>query len=811
MRPMKPHGNMTHGAPGAQRSGQPTKRAASIKRVLNIRIGLLLSAAVIAATLFIVAAQQQAPMLVEVAAREQVAAVSAFWAKAVFAAIVALMLLLYLGLRFIADRQIFLPLQVVLDRLDRFGDVTGPDANPMIGDALEFIVIDRRIGRIHSLMSHELKALYSQITDSGDRLALTEKILHMEATAKQRAEASLRSSEARFQSLIENSTDATLVISRDGTVRYANPAAAALFGRTPDALTGQPFGFPVGGQEATMLEIFDPQGSFRMAEMRLTTMDWEKEEVTLATLRDVSEQVAAARRLGESENKYRTLFENSKDAIYISDRSGRILDCNKASEEILGHPLKTLKTMSWSDLYADPEDRVFFQFEIETRGAVKNYPLQLVTKEGKVRDCRVTASIILSEQQDVLGYQGIIRDMTELMAYRNNLETMVAERTTQLNRSLAATKAAHQRTNNIIASVADGLIVTDARNRLALLNPAAEALLSVRAAEVIGQPIAAVIKQEDLREHLISCLDTTETDCHRYEFQIPSDQRKHSLCIQALTSSFIDTAGRSSGTVTILSDVTYEQEINRMKTEFISTAAHELRTPLTSICGFSEILLTRSDLKEGEQQRFLQYIFDQGKVLSAIINDLLDLSRIEAGAGFTVNKATHDFADMVRSIAERFQLETGRHMFFLDLPREPLTVCCDRGKMEQVLDNIYSNAVKYSPEGGVIETSLRMDDGWAVISIKDNGLGMTEEQVSRIFEKFYRADASNTAISGTGLGMSIVRHIIETHGGSISVRSQKDKGTTVSIRIPREAPCVSGDAPGHRSCQLQLPLCNTES
>lgn len=596
----------------------------------------------------------------------------------------------------------------------------------------------------------------------------------------------LRRSEARFRALIENIADAILVIDASGVVCFANPAAKSVFGRSPEKLTGQQFGFPLGNAGATIIEVIDAAGGLRTVEMRVVDIDWSGKPAYLATLRDVTVRIETNRRLAESEKKFRTLFENSKDAICFIAGDGCLLDCNQASENVLGYPLGQLQKMSFWDLYKNPDDPVFFQLRIETHGAVKNYPLQIVTKDGEVRSCLMTATLVRSDHDETTGYQAIIRDMTELIAHRRQLETMVAQRTLELNGSLASTEYAKRRIDEIIAAVGDGLIVTDARQRVELINPAAAALLALPVAQVIGRPVGAVLTHVELRDHMLTRPEGA-TDCRQIEFKIAGEAAGRSKHIRALTTVLTADGKSFSGTVTLLTDVTYAHEINRMKSEFISTAAHELRTPLTSICGFSEILLTRSDLEEQEKRRFLHYIFEQAKVLAAIINDLLDLSRIEAGTGFAVNKQAHDIAEMVRSIAERFQLETSRHTFFLDLPPDPLTVICDRGKIEQVLDNLYSNAVKYSPEGGVIETALNQENGHVALSIKDNGIGMTPEQVDRVFEKFYRADASNTAIAGTGLGMSIVRHIIEIHGGRIAVESRRGVGTTVALRIPVEA------------------------
>ncbi len=245
-----------------------------------------------------------------------------------------------------------------------------------------------------------------------------------------------------------------------------------------------------------------------------------------------------------------------------------------------------------------------------------------------------------------------------------------------------------------------------------------------------------------------------------------------------------DKNGKQTGIITIIHDVTYEREVDRMKTEFISTAAHELRTPLTSIQGFSEILLKRGDIKGEEKEKFLSNINKQSVNLANIINDLLDISRIEYGHGFSLNRAPSDMADIIREVVPCFQDQSPKQSFEMVLPEEPMAVMVDRDKMRQVLDNILSNAVKYSTEGGLIRVTGELLDGHYQVSIEDEGIGMSPEQVEKVFEKFYRVDASNTAISGTGLGMSIVKHLVETHKGKVWVDSELGRGTTVRFTIP---------------------------
>ncbi len=254
--------------------------------------------------------------------------------------------------------------------------------------------------------------------------------------------------------------------------------------------------------------------------------------------------------------------------------------------------------------------------------------------------------------------------------------------------------------------------------------------------------------------------------------------------MRARTSVIHDREGKDTGIITIFHDVTHEREVDRMKTEFLSTAAHELRTPLTSIQGFSEILQTREDLNEEEKKRFLSYINKQAVNLAEIINDLLDISRIESGRKYTINKEIYDAGECIKNIIPYFQETYLKHKFEVVLPDKPVKLYVDKDKMGQVLKNILSNAVKYSPEGGVIRVAGEVFEDYYQVSVEDQGMGMTPEQVEKVFDKFYRADASNTAITGTGLGMSIVKYLVEAHEGNVFVESEPGKGTTVKFTIP---------------------------
>ncbi len=234
-------------------------------------------------------------------------------------------------------------------------------------------------------------------------------------------------------------------------------------------------------------------------------------------------------------------------------------------------------------------------------------------------------------------------------------------------------------------------------------------------------------------------------------------------------------------------DVTHETEVDQMKSEFLSTAAHELRTPMASVFGFSEVLLSQ-DFDAATQREFLTIIYEQSERMSNILNELLDLARIEARRGKDFQYARVCLQELAGDLIKAFKLPPGRTLPELVMPVLPLFIMADPGKLRQALLNVLSNAYKYSPAGGsvVFKIEVGVDAGsprQVCIHITDQGIGMTPEQLDRVCERFYRADTSGK-IAGTGLGMSIVKEIVELHCGHITMASSVGQGTQVILCLP---------------------------
>jgi len=211
-------------------------------------------------------------------------------------------------------------------------------------------------------------------------------------------------------------------------------------------------------------------------------------------------------------------------------------------------------------------------------------------------------------------------------------------------------------------------------------------------------------------------------------------------------------------------------------------------TPLASIMGYSELLTSENvdQLTEEQKHEFLDYINRKAESLSCIVDDLLDLSRIESGQQISIAKIDFDLCLALSRLIEVYRKTWLSHVFVLNIQCDNCRLFADPVRIEQVLENLLSNAVKYSPDGGEIKVECSGDNQLCRFTITDDGIGMSPEQLDHIFDKFYRADVSNTAMRGIGLGMSIAKHIIDSHQGTITVSSEPGKGSQVSFALPRD-------------------------
>jgi two-component system sensor histidine kinase VicK len=242
----------------------------------------------------------------------------------------------------------------------------------------------------------------------------------------------------------------------------------------------------------------------------------------------------------------------------------------------------------------------------------------------------------------------------------------------------------------------------------------------------------------------------------------------------------------AEGVMAVLHDVTHQRQLEDLRREFVSNVSHELRTPLTNIRSYAETLHDTEDLPPDRARSFSQVILSEAERMNRVVRDLLTLSRFDYGK-MDWHVALFPLGDMLKSIHDAMLLEAGRqgHTLTLDGGAEPIVLSGDRERLEQVAANILSNAIKYTPPGGRIALTARREGDNAVFTVADNGIGIPEEDMPRLFERFYRVDkARSRRLGGTGLGLAIAREIVEKHRGDIKIESRLGQGTTVKVILP---------------------------
>lgn len=338
----------------------------------------------------------------------------------------------------------------------------------------------------------------------------------------------------------------------------------------------------------------------------------------------------------------------------------------------------------------------------------------------------------------------------------------------------------------ILASLNDGKILD--------VNRAFESATGISRLYALNRELDAIglWSESDLYESFREILvEQDEINNQEAVFQVAGEQTR-----TGLVSGRVLKVNHEPCSILVIRDITTEKkaeqalvEMDRIKNEFISTAAHELSTPLSAMMGYTEFLRRPEEFgtfSEEQKKDFLNEVYERGEALRRIVMDLLDISRIESGNPLPLELQQTDLAELLRSKVKLFLIGKAQSRIRLELPEkvEKTTIAMDRHRVNQVLDNLLSNAIKYSsPDQEIVLKGIERSTCWE-IRVEDRGIGMSPEQVERVFDKFFRADSSDTAISGLGLGMSISKQIVDAHGGTIRVQSVVGKGTSVIFTLP---------------------------
>lgn len=363
--------------------------------------------------------------------------------------------------------------------------------------------------------------------------------------------------------------------------------------------------------------------------------------------------------------------------------------------------------------------------------------------------------------------------------------TTVQEENQGLSLQLQLIRRRKSNVEEIINSIRDAVVVSDDKQRIILANESAESLLGFEFDQNSPALIQEVIAEDGLRRLIQKCRQS-KTAHVRHELTF--EENAEPVTFDVVLSCVLDEAGDVVQVVTVLHDITREKEIAQMKNDFVSHVSHELKTPLASINAYAEMLVDGEAEDEETRDQFCEIIQGQAQRLGRLIEDILNISRIESGL-VKVNKETHSLALVIRDAVEMIKSYAQEKNISVEAPATILydQVYIDRDMVSQVVINLLSNAVKYTPAGGhiTVGSELNEADGKVTVTVTDTGVGIPAEDVDHVFDKFYRVEANNKYAKGTGLGLNLVKQIVESvHNGAIFVTSVQDEGSTFGFTLP---------------------------
>ncbi|MCM3788558.1 cell wall metabolism sensor histidine kinase WalK [Domibacillus indicus] len=364
-------------------------------------------------------------------------------------------------------------------------------------------------------------------------------------------------------------------------------------------------------------------------------------------------------------------------------------------------------------------------------------------------------------------------EIGELAVTFNNL-------TKRLQEAQATTEGERRKLSSVLSYMTDGVIATDRRGRVILINEPASKMLSVSRETVISQPIVSLLNLEE---------DYSFDDLLNEQDSVILDYSTHDrpYVLRANFSVIQKETGFVNGLITVLHDITEQEKIEMERREFVTNVSHELRTPLTTMRSYLEALAEGAWQDPDIAPNFLEVTQTETERMIRLVNDLLQLSKFDSQEYNLIKKDT-DFIEFFNKIIDRFEMTKSQEVTFRrKLPRYPIYVTIDQDKLTQVIDNIISNALKYSPEGGLVSFKVEEHGDTIQVSISDQGMGIPKKSLERIFERFYRVDrARSRKMGGTGLGLAIAKELITAHGGHIWATSVEGKGTTIFFTLPAD-------------------------
>ncbi len=648
-------------------------------------------------------------------------------------------------------------------------------------------------------------------------------------TAQKRLEAELRDQQNYNRSLIESSVDALMTVDPSGVITDVNEQTVKLLGYNRRQLVGSPFVeyfTDPGRAQAGVRQTFDAGAvinyelvaraksgrkipvSFNAAVFRDTTGTVGG---ILAAAREITQQKQIEAELREQQTYTRGLIESNIDALMTTDTLGVITDVNRQMCEVTGRSREELIGTPFKTYFTDPQRAEDGIRRVLAEDRVTNYELTIRAKDGRETVVSYNATTFRGADGRLRGVFAAARDITD--------QKRLEEQIRQQNRELTETTAFM---NNILESSTEySIIAKDLDGNVLAWNEGARRTYGYTAEEMVGKQNSRILHtREDIESGRAQAALRTALQTGKFEGEFQRVRKNgEQFTAQVAITLRRDAAGTHIGYVLISKDITEQkaleeqlrrkneeleeqyrrvQEANRMKSEFLANMSHELRTPLNAIIGFAELL---HDAKVGpvsaEQQEFLGDILTSSRHLLQLINDVLDLAKVESGK-MEFHPAPVDLGRLVAEVRDILRTLASSKRMHLEVEIDPILtdVVTDASKLKQVLYNYLSNALKFTPDQGRITVRARPEGADAFrLEVEDTGIGIRGEDLHRLFAEFQQPDASSAKkYPGTGLGLALTKRIVEAQGGQVEVRSTPGHGSTFSAVLPRRA-APPADAP----------------
>jgi len=620
---------------------------------------------------------------------------------------------------------------------------------------------------------------------------------------RRRMEEALRESEAKYRLLVENASEAIIVV-QDGMIRFANPKTSQLTGYSQEELAAIPFielihpddrkralechaGKPQGAASTHMhsLRLIDRHRHTKWVEVTTVLLTWEGRLATLNFLSDITAHKRAEEeirtlleRIERAKREWESTADSLPDLVCLLDERGHIMRANQTVEmwnlgratEVQGlgfhellHPhctrphcyLKAFWTQAWAEVSRGQSTQCEVYDEVLRRHVLV-----------RVQPCKIGG-----KETPVDSIVALVRDITE----RKQAEETLRER--------------EKLYRHIFEHSAIGIGISTFEGKIVAANRTLQAITGYSLAELREIGLVGLYEDRGCRRALLEAVSR-----HGSVTDFPARlRRKDGTLFDALLSVSVMNLGGEQVLHTICQDVTerkqaeeMRQKLLAMKEEFISNISHELRTPLFSIQGFVTLMLQGRVPDPAIQREFLIRVSEQAHRLISLVNDLLDASRLERGQLELVKQQVQIEEIMGRIVRQLENMAREKSIALkvqVDAPLPPVEA--DPRRVEQVLVNLVSNALKFTPPNGLVLIQSRVEDDELLVEVSDTGVGIPAEAMPYLFSKFYQVDGSATRrAGGTGLGLYLSKMMVEAHGGRIWVRSEVDKGSTFSFTLP---------------------------